>query len=40
MRFGILGDVRVESYGKENLLGSGQEVHFDACDQYKLMVEA
>lgn len=27
------------SHGKENLLGSGQEVHFDACDQYQLMVE-
>lgn len=27
------------SHGKDNLLGAGQEVTFEACDQYQLMVE-
>ena len=27
------------SHGKENLLGQGQEVRFERCDQYQLMVE-
>ena len=27
------------SHGKDHLLGSGQEVRFETCDQYQLMVE-